>query len=368
MMKMKKLKVLCFTILATFLCVLNVDAKQVDTAENSSGGNIAITHNLTGELKYQWVHVEYSDYTAKETQLKGLVTEINSLASDYNAQAEKVRKAIEEYETALGAGASRTELGVYYAAVENENAILEQKKAAYDAKEDEFNSIVESIAPRGNTWQPVNGNSIPFDGTGYTQADAAVLWINTGDAERPYESSIYMYDETDGSLKKEVNCPVVNHYCEVVDGVYYDPAGRVVTQKEYENACLPKVCKIDGDKYYGVDGKEVTEAEYKAECEKNVVTPTNPTCKVENGKYYDKKGKEVSKEEYEKACNPVCKIDNGKYYGPEGQELSKEKYEELCPKNPKTGMSLPITLGLTIVLISIAGVIVVNKKKMFKQI
>jgi len=367
-MYMKKLKVLCFTILATFLCVLNVDAKQVNTAENSSGGSIAITHDLTGELKYQWVHVDHDVYMGKESQLKGLVQEINSLADDYNAQAEKVRKAIEAYETALGAGASRPELGVYYAAVENENAILEQKKAAYDAKEDEFNDVVERIASMGTTWQTVNGNSIPFDGTGYTQADAAVLWINTGDADRPYESSIYMYEESDGSLKKEVNCPVLNHYCEIVDGVYYDPTGKVVTQTEYENACLPKVCKIDGNKYYGVDGEEVTEEEYKAECETPAVTPTNPTCKVENGKYYDKEGKEVTKEDYEKACNPACKVENGKYYGPEGQELTKEKYDELCPKNPKTGMTLPLTLGLTVVLASVVGVILVNRKRMFKQI
>jgi len=169
---------------------------------------------------------------------------------------------------------------------------------------------------------------------------AAVLWINTGDSTRPNESSIYMYDEADQALKKEVNCPVLNNYCAVVNGQYYGPEGTIVTKEQYENACLPKVCKVENGKYYGVDGKEVTEAEYKEDCEKAPATQKKPSCKIENGKYY----------------------------GPEGQEITKEKYDELCPKNPKTGNTLPAALGLLVMLIGGAGIMIANRKKLFNQI
>ena len=69
----------------------------------------------------------------------------------------------------------------------------------------------------------------------------------------------------------------------------------------YDVKCLkllpPLACKIVNGKYYNKAGKEVTQAEYNKEC--------NPSCKIENNKYYDKDGNEVTKENYDKLCgNP----------------------------------------------------------------
>ena len=68
------------------------------------------------------------------------------------------------------------------------------------------------------------------------------------------------------------------HYCEVVNGKYYDKNGKVVSKAEYDKSCSTKSEPV---KYY---------------------------CKVVNGKYYDKNGKEVNKVEYDKSCTvPVTK-------------------------------------------------------------
>lgn len=321
---MKKLKMFCLTFMMLFVCTLGAHAASLSFSENSTGKKITITGVEEG-YKYQWVHASYSDYTSIEAELKAMVTEIKSLASAYNSAVSDYQNAVNEYNSAISSGTlSRDEKGELY----NNKIVpalkkVNDSKEAYDKKCDDFYKKIETIAPRNeNNWSDLTGSEVTFDSDGYSQADAAVIWVDTNKSEYRYEAKIYMYDENSGEIKAEVDCPIVNNYCQVIDDTYFGIKGTEVTKEVYENECMPKVCKVDGNKFYGIDGKEVTEKVYKEECESEVV---NPTCEIKDGKYFDDKGNTVTKEAFEKAC----------------------------PSNPKTGLTLPIALG--IIIVSLCG-------------
>lgn len=362
---MKKLKMLGFTFVAMIMCMFSANAADISFSENSSNGNITMSPANTN-YKYQWVHVDYQDYTAVEAKLKGIVQELKDMAPAYNELVSAANTATANYQDAYTkyqqGKLSRTELAPYATAMENANQKVLEAKEAYDVKADEFFAEVEKIAPRTSTWNNVTSGTIAFDkgGIDYGQADAAVIWVDTGKKTHRYEAKIYMYQEADGSLRAEVDCPVIRKFCEVADGKYYGKDGSEVSKETYENQCLPKVCSVDGGKYYGLDGTEVDANTYKEQCE-------NPTCEIKNDKYYDNNGKEVTEEEYNKLCNPTCKVEDGKYYGPDGKVIDKAEYDKLC-SNPKTGFALPITIGIIIIGGGAIAIMVANKKKLFKQI
>lgn len=338
---MKKIKMLCLSIMMLFVCTLGANAASLSFSENSTGKKIDISPIKAG-YKYQWVHVNYTDYTGAEASLKAMVTEIKSLADVYNAATNEYNSSAAEYASLVSAGnLTRPEQKeLYNEKIDTPKKKVDAAKKAYDEKCDEFYAMIEAIAPRNESnWTDLTTSPIPFDSTGYVQADAAVIWVDTNSEEHRYEAKIYMYEENTGELKAEVDCPIVNNFCQVVDNTYYGPNGTEVTKEVYENSCLPKVCKKDGDKFYGLNGTEVTEKVFKEECETTTVVA--PICEVKDGKYYDDKGNSVTKEAFEKAC----------------------------PKsNPKTGYTLPIALGVTIISLGILGIIVSNKRKMFNQV
>ena len=132
----------------------------------------------------------------------------------------------------------------------------------------------------------------------------------------------------------------VKHYCEVIDGTYYDKNGNVVSPTEYEKSCKEPAkhyCEIVDGKYYDKNGNVVNGDEYEESCNPK---PEKHYCEVVDGKYYDKDGNVVSKSDYEKSCNPepekhYCEIVDGKYYDKEGNIVSKEDYEKSCKEKPK---------------------------------
>lgn len=105
--------------------------------------------------------------------------------------------------------------------------------------------------------------------------------------------------------------PNKKHYCEIVNGKYYDSNGKVVKKSTYQRSCehkpspTPKYyCKIVNGKYYDAKGKVVSKKAYEKSCGKPEPTPKY-YCKIVDGKYYDKKGNIVSKEEYKASCYPT---------------------------------------------------------------
>ena len=135
------------------------------------------------------------------------------------------------------------------------------------------------------------------------------------------------------------------HYCEILNGKYYDSNGKVVGKATYQKSCehkpdpTPKYyCKIVGGKYYDKNGNIVSKEKYEASCHKPDPTPKY-YCKIVDGKYYDKNGNIVSKEEYDASCNPekkhYCEIVDGKYYDKNGNIVTKEEYDASCNPTPK---------------------------------
>lgn len=372
---MKKLKMLCVAFIAMLFSTMGANAVSLSFSENSSNGNITVSPYSSG-LKYQWVHVDYQAYQAVEAKLKGIVAEIKEMhdgpLEEARVKANTARQKHSDANAKLKAEQAkdpnsnatkmaRQEAAKAYAEYETAKAAYDEEENKYNAKYAEFMNEVAKIAPiNESAWKDMTSGTVAFDPTGYTQADAAVIWVKTSSGN---ETKIYMYQQgaDGGFLRAEVDCPVVRKFCEVDGNTYYGKDGNQVTKEEYEDQCLPKICKVVDNKYYGLSGTEVDEKTYNEECGPKV-------CVFDNGKYYDKEGKEVSKEEYNKQCNPTCKVEDGKYYGPEGEELTKEEYEELCTKNPKTGFGLPLTLGIILLGGGAAGIMVANKKKLFKQI
>jgi len=127
-----------------------------------------------------------------------------------------------------------------------------------------------------------------------------------------------------GSVKAE------RHYCEVVNGRYYDNNGNQVSKSKYEAACFEEeyYCEVVNGKYYDDKGNKVSKSKYEAACFEEEYY-----CEVVNGKYYDDKGNKVSKSKYEAACfeeEYYCEVVNGKYYDNKGNKVSKSKYEAAC--------------------------------------
>lgn len=105
--------------------------------------------------------------------------------------------------------------------------------------------------------------------------------------------------------------PKQKHYCQIVNGKYYDANGKVVGKSTYQRSCehkpapTPKYyCKIVNGKYYDKHGNVVSKKAYKKSCSKPAPTPKY-YCKIVDGKYYDKHGNIVSKEEYKASCEPT---------------------------------------------------------------
>lgn len=377
---MKKLKMFGVALFTMLFCTVGASAASISFSENSENGNITITHNLQEQLQYQWVHVDDEVYQGVEAKLKGIVAEIKTAQTAVSAEKVKVDAAISKYNAANekyqaekakdsnseATKLARIEVANAYTEYENVMSVWQTEYDKYNAKVDEFNSEVAKIAPINNSnWKNVTSNTIAFDNTGYAQADAAVIWVKTNAGN---ESKIYLYQESDQSLRAEVDCPVIRKFCEVDNGKYYGKNGDEVTKEVYDRECgvvEKKVCKVEDGKYYGLEGNEVTEDVYKKECEQ-----TNPTCKVEDGKYFDKDGNEVTEEEYNKSCL-ICKVEDGKYYGKDGKEVTKEEYDKSCSQavtNPKTGYALPIAAGLVVLGAGAVVITLAHKKKLFKQI
>ena len=69
------------------------------------------------------------------------------------------------------------------------------------------------------------------------------------------------------------------HYCEVVDGKYYDDKGNEVSKAAYEKACTtpePHYCEVVDGKYYDDKGNIVSKAAYEKAC----ITPTTHKLKI----------------------------------------------------------------------------------------
>ncbi|MDD6223955.1 MAG: hypothetical protein PUB18_03040 [bacterium] len=99
------------------------------------------------------------------------------------------------------------------------------------------------------------------------------------------------------------------HYCEIVNGKYYDKKGNVVDKVAYEKDCTtPKpepekhYCEIVNGKYYDKKGNVVDKVAYEKDCTTPKPEPEKHYCEIVNGKYYDKKGNVVDKVAYEKDC------------------------------------------------------------------
>lgn len=369
---MKKLKMLCIAFIAMIFSMTGASAISLSFSENSSNGNITVSPYSSG-LKYQWVHVDYEPYHKVEAHLKGIVNEIKEMHKDLEAARVKANNARQKHSdaneklkaeqakdpTSDATKLARQEALNAYNEYEAAKAKYDVEENKYNAKYAEFNNEVAKIAPiNESNWKDMTSGTVAFDSTGYSQSDAAVIWVKTSTGN---ESKIYLYDQPTNSLRAEVDCPVVRKFCEVDGNTYYGKDGNKVTKEVYEDECLPKICKIVDGKHYGLSGKEVDEKTYNEECGPKV-------CVFDNGKYYNKEGKEVTEEEYNKECHPTCKVEDGKYYGPEGEELTKAEYEKLCASNPKTGFGLPFTVGIILLGGGAAGIMLANRKKLFKQI
>src|SRR5574344_2144225 len=95
-----------------------------------------------------------------------------------------------------------------------------------------------------------------------------------------------------------------NRECSVLNGNYYDKAGELTTQLNYQKQCLPNICTILSDgTYYNKEGNVSTKEEYENQClEKKY-------CVYDNGKYYDKDGNETTEANYKRICEKnYCKV------------------------------------------------------------
>jgi LPXTG-motif cell wall-anchored protein len=181
----------------------------------------------------------------------------------------------------------------------------EDNYSAWRTEMDKFNELVQKNAPIG-TWNTLPSNNVAtVDLSTYENGDAAVLWVQT-------------YDEGETVLYSKI--------------YVYESASKTLVTRDID-------CPV----------------------------VSNPVCTVENGKYYDNNGNEVTKDEYNKACNPTCKVVDNKYYDDNGNEVTKAEYEKACT-NPQTGNTLPFAAGLVIVIVGGAIALLVNRKKLFKQI
>ena len=129
------------------------------------------------------------------------------------------------------------------------------------------------------------------------------------------------------------------HYCEVIDGTYYDKNGNVVSPSEYEESCgepAKHYCEIVDGKYYDKNGNVVNGDEYERSCKE---TPEKHYCEVIEGTYYDKNGNVVSPSEYEESCGEpekhYCEIVDGKYYDKNGNIVNGDEYERSCKETPE---------------------------------
>ena len=74
--------------------------------------------------------------------------------------------------------------------------------------------------------------------------------------------------------------PVQKHYCEVVNNIFYDKNGNVVSAADFNKSCTSTptptpntkhYCEVVDNKYYDKDGNVVSEKEYKDSCNKEIV-------------------------------------------------------------------------------------------------
>ncbi len=146
---------------------------------------------------------------------------------------------------------------------------------------------------------------------------------------------------TQEEFNKSCNPEPEKHYCEIIDGIYYDKDGNIASQEDYNKSCNPEpekhYCQVIDGVYYDINGNVVTEEEYNASCNPE---PEKHYCQVIDGVYYDKEGNIVSEEEYNASCNPepekhYCEIIDGIYYDKDGNIASQEDYNKSCNPEPE---------------------------------
>lgn len=112
-------------------------------------------------------------------------------------------------------------------------------------------------------------------------------------------------EKNESDVKAPVIYPTEKHYCEIINSVFYDNKGNIVSKKAYENACIKKpevvkyYCKVVGNNFYDANGNIVSESAYQASCFK---PEEKYYCKVVNSKFYDNNGNVVSEAAYQAAC------------------------------------------------------------------
>ena len=108
--------------------------------------------------------------------------------------------------------------------------------------------------------------------------------------------------------------PVQKHYCEVVNNIFYDKNGNVVSAADFNKSCTSTptptpntkhYCEVVNNIFYDKNGNVVSVADFNKSCT-STPTPTPNTkhyCEVVDNKYYDKDGNVVSEKEYKDSCN-----------------------------------------------------------------
>ena len=217
---MKKLKMLGVAFAFMVFCTMGANAANINFSENSDNGKVTITHSLTKELKYQWVKVDAATYKANVSSLKTIVDELKPLYTAFQdakaplaASKAAFDKANSDYKAAIDKDPTSAETtkareaaskayNDYMTLVDKANAAI----GTYNDKVKVFNEDVKKIAKYDDTkWQTVAGNDIAFDGTGYVNEDAAVLWIKSNETgTEDFNGKIYLWDGT--KLSAEIDC------------------------------------------------------------------------------------------------------------------------------------------------------------------
>ncbi len=114
--------------------------------------------------------------------------------------------------------------------------------------------------------------------------------LNKNEFVVPYKPSSGEYQEIMANVIYRIRTPEPEpqpepekHYCQYVDGKYYDANGNVVNASEYNASCNPQpepepeklYCEYKDGKYYDANGKRVSEVAFKKSCEEEIVPKIN---------------------------------------------------------------------------------------------